>query len=222
MTARLPPPRRRGLLALLCVAGLHLVFLSWLTRPVAPRKSSPAGVTVTLRLLPLAEPRIERPPVNLPERRAPRKPDPIAPRQPAAITQSNVPTARPAMPANADAITDPATTAAAATEAAPSPQPAASQPPRPLDLNLPRGYSLKPDARNPAIDDPRATTARLTPEQRMAGALDTREIQDRLSDGSLRIRRGAECLIVKPARTGQLFAMDPSAARAPGTVSQCP
>lgn len=210
--------RRRGWMALLCVLALHLVFLALLSRPTALRQAPPMPVSVTMRLFPLAEPPPERP---TPRERA----EPDKSRQPAAITQAIVPPARTRVPAKPGALGDPGATAATAAitpaHAAPPPEMPASQPPRPLDLTLPRGISQRPDARNPAVDDPLANTARLTPEERMARAFDQRETEERLGDGSVRLRRGADCVIVTPARTSQLFPTDPSAARVPGTAHGC-
>ena len=72
------------------------------------------------------------------------------------------------------------------------------------------------------VDDARANTARLTPEQRLAAALDTRVIEEDLGDGRRRIRQGANCVIVKPARIGQLTPFDEAAARMPALVGECP
>ncbi len=108
-------------------------------------------------------------------------------------------------------------------EAAASPPDApASQPPRPLDLTLPRGYATRPGARNPAIDDPRANTARTAPEQRMTAALDTRVIEEDLGDGRRRFRQGDKCVIVRQSRIGQLMPFNDAAARSPSLVGACP
>jgi len=98
----------------------------------------------------------------------------------------------------------------------------ASQPPRPLDLTVPRGFDTRGVARQPALDDPRANTARLTPEQRMARALDTRVVEESMEDGRRRFRQGASCVIVTPSRMAQLQPFDDAAARTPSTVSACP
>ena len=72
------------------------------------------------------------------------------------------------------------------------------------------------------VDDARANTARLTPEQRLAAGLDMREIEEDFGDGRRRIRQGANCVIVKPARIGQLTPFDEAAARMPALVGECP
>ena len=224
----LPRPRRSGpvALALTAVAALHLGFLSLLGRPSAKQEAPRRPVAVTFRLLPQVdrqrEPRADRAPDPPPARPAARDPSLGNVRQPAAITPANAPSARAATPASSREFGAPGAMAAAApVEASPLAEPPASQP-RVLDLNLPRGYSQRLEGRNPVVDDPRANTAKRTPEQRMAGAFDTREIQEQLGDGRWRVRRGAHCAILTPARTSQIFPMEPSAARVPGTWSECP
>jgi hypothetical protein len=74
----------------------------------------------------------------------------------------------------------------------------------------------------PQGDDPRANTARTTPEDRLVAALDTRVIEESFGDGRRRIRPGADCVIVTPSRIGQLMPFNDAAARTPATVGACP
>ena len=206
--------RRRRLAALLAVIACHvLVYLLLRSSTWHAQRSEPPPRTTTLRLLPWLAP----PPSTSP--RSSREPAATAkqprPAAPAAITLS--------APAAISLPTPDATQAQA--DAAPLPAlPAlpASQPPRPLELTLPRGYATRPDARTPALDDPRASNARTTPEQRMAAALDTRVIEEDLGDGRRRIRQGDKCVIVQPSRIGQLMPFNDAAARSPSLVGACP
>lgn len=97
-----------------------------------------------------------------------------------------------------------------------------SGPARALDLRLPFRNPTRPTARNPLLDDPRAHTARTTPEQRMTTSFDTRVIRETLNDGRLRVRQGDSCVIVSPARAGELFAADGTGRSPPSTVVACP
>ena len=75
-----------------------------------------------------------------------------------------------------------------------------------LNLSLPRGASAPWRPRNPALDDPRSNTARLTMEQKLANAMDGDGSwqMERLDNDRIRYRRGDECLLVTRSRAGQL------------------
>jgi len=190
------------------VIGFHvalcLVLRGSIVAPVRPT-DRPAQTPTTLRLLPWRQ---------APQTTTEAKSTPPArgPRAPAAIS----------VPAPSMVVPDAPAAALTQADAAPLPALPASQPPRPLDLTLPRGWATRPDARHPATDDPRANTPRLTPEQRMAGAFDTQVIEEPMEDGRRRIRRGADCVIVTPSRIAQLMPFNDSAARTPSLVSACP
>ena len=198
----------RRLVVGLGVIGFHVALFVLLrgstgvpTRPTG----RPAQPPTTLHLLPWR-------PVPQTTIAATTTPPARVPRAPAAIS---VPAPSMAVPKAPAAPLTPA-------DAAPLPALPASQPPRPLDLTLPRGWATRPDARHPATDDARANTPRLTPEQRMAGAFDTQVIEEMMEDGRRRIRRGADCVIVTPSRIAQLMPFNESAARTPSLVSACP
>lgn len=146
-----------------------------------------------------------------------------------ATEAKTTPSARGPRAAAAISVTAPSTavqqrSAAAPTQADASSLPAlpASQPPRALDLTLPRGFATRSGARNPALDDARANSAHLTPEQRMAETFDTRVVEEAMGDGRRRLRQGANCVIVTPSRIAQLMPFNDSATRTPSMVSACP
>jgi hypothetical protein len=198
------------------VIGFHLALYLLLRGSVGgPERqaSRPTQAPTTLRLLPWRQPTPQQAPdASTPAAQATQARAPRVPRAPAPIT-----TAAPA--ATGTPAPSPAPTQA---DAAALPALPASQPPRPLDLSLPRGWATRPDARHPAIDDPRANTPRLTPEQRMGRTFDTQVIEEQMEDGRRRIRRGADCIIVAPSRTAQLMPFNDAAARTPSLVSACP
>lgn len=201
---------RHGLIALLCVIALHAGLYALLRGSAGWRVRhaiEPARAPITLRLLPWREPLAPRAP---PES----KPMPTPMPTPADRPRSS----RAAITITPSAWAPPMAQA----EASPVPDLAASQPPRSLDLTLPRGYASRPGARNPAIDDTRAITARTTPEQRMTSALDTQVIEEDFGDGRRRFRQGANCVIVKQSRIGQLMPFNEAAARTPSLVGACP
>lgn len=209
---------RHGLIALLCVVALHAGLYALLRRSTGWRlrhATEPACAPVTLRLLPWRKT--------------------LAQRAPAEPEQMPTPANRPLTARAAITITPPTSTAVSAVSAVNAgravnaqaetstlPELAASQPPRSLDLTLPRGYADRPGSRNPALDDARAITSRTTPEQRMAAALDTRVVEEDLGDGRRRFRQGANCVIVKQSRIGQLMPFNEAAARTPSLVGACP
>jgi len=202
-------PRLRLVVGLGVIAfhvALYLLLRSSVGAPLR-QAGRPTQLPATLRLLPWrpvpAPPTTTGTRATLPEHQH---------RAAGAITATLPST--PAMPA-----TSPAPTRA---DAAPPPALPASQPPRALDLSLPRGFATRPDARHPAIDDPRANSAHLTPEQRMARAFDTQVTEEPMEDGRRRIRRGDDCIIVAPSRVAQLMPFNDAATRSPSLVSACP
>jgi hypothetical protein len=208
--------RRRGAVALLLVIAIHLALWGWLGSSADWRRARDNPATskapVTLRLLPWREPARSKPTLDADatarSRSAPR---PIGAPPRARIDATT--TAAPAIGQQADAITAPSPPASQALPA--------SQPP-PLNLALPPDELRRARSRNPAVDDPRTNTVRTTPEQRMATTLDTRVIEEDLGDGRRRLRRGDDCVIVKPSRIGQLMPFNEAAARTPALVGACP
>ena len=197
-------------IALLVVVTLHVMLgalMVWVAKRPATKPTPPTRVTLTLR------PSM-RPPVPAPAIRV--SPDAATPSR--RIAAAPVP--RPTDSHSPQSITPPLEGRSEA--AASPPDTPASQPPRPLDLTLRRSDVTRPGARNPAIDDPRANTARTTPEQRMTATLDTRVIEEDLGDGRRRFRQGDQCVIVQPSRIGQLRPFDDAAARSPSLVGACP
>ena len=111
--------------------------------------------------------------------------------------------------ASPQAITPPVATplpALAEASAVPASQSAAA----PLNLALPGRNRAAPaagyDERNPALDDPRSNTPKPTLESRIVAALGGSDqiTEYRLEDGSLRLKRGNSCVVVRPNRDGVL------------------
>ena len=141
----------------------------------------------------------------------------------------------PAMaPVRAQAITWPL----AAPESAPAPGPdespgaaPAPAPATPLNLALPgpaRGASApwrdRSYQRNPALDDPRSNSPKPTLESRIAAALGGSDqiTEYRLEDGSVRLRRGNSCVMVRPNRASTLDPFNASAQFRPRLIdSRC-
>jgi hypothetical protein len=87
------------------------------------------------------------------------------------------------------------------------PQPAQSATPAaPLNLNLPRSASAPWRQRNPALDDPRSNSAKLTMEQKLSNAMggDGSWVEERVDLDTVRYRRGGECIQAIRSRAGQL------------------
>ena len=198
--------------ALVAVLALHALLFAVLTRSWTHPSTVSAATRVTLRLIPALAADRQQPPPGA----EPRAATAVAKASPRRTTSPAPASIRDASPLEA------ATAIHAPGDGAVAPALPASQPPRQLDLNLPRGWATRPGARHPAIDDPRTSTARLTPEQRMAGALDTQVIEEPMEDGRRRIRRGADCVIVVPSRIAQLMPFNEAAARTPSQVTACP
>jgi hypothetical protein len=199
--------RRAALVAVLAAHAALFTLLghSWMLRP------PPNAARVAVRLIPTPTPVRPRPPaVPAPRTTSPlpsihpgRAP-PVAPAP--ALVEPPVSVDGPGMASGGITVT---------------PEAPASQP-RPLDLSVRRGSPVSPEARNPALQDPRSNTARTTPEQRMSAAFDTHVIEESLGDGRKRIRQGSSCVIVTPSRAAQINPLDEQSARTPSLVSACP
>lgn len=118
---------------------------------------------------------------------------PVVPRSPGAL-------ARPSPPKPQVVAAPQATTWAAVAESA------ASEPPRALDLSLPRAQTAtaRPTMKHQLLDDPRANTPRASVESRVAavagGSVMTEE---RLDHIVTRVRQNGECIEVHVSRDAQ-------------------
>jgi hypothetical protein len=160
-----------------------------------------------------------------------------APRPNAAPPQP-LPTARPSLP-TAPALPVPSLPPAspqAITLPAPEPAPAAAETPvapslpasaATLNLALPgrtRGASAPwLSERNPALDDPRSNSPKPTLESRIAAALGGSDqiTEYRLEDGSVRLKRGNSCVVVRPNRASALDPFNASAQIRPRLLDRC-
>ena len=109
-----------------------------------------------------------------------------------------------------------------------TPPPSATAPPTvaPLDLTLRRGASPAPMSRSPAslaTQDSRANSERASFGDRLADALGGSETrsEENLGDGRIRLRSGADCVIVQESRAGQLDPMSQTTRPAPRAVKPC-
>lgn len=155
---RPPPAPKHRWIARGLVLGLHAAVLLAIWAHKTPRDAAPGERRLTtVRLL-------------LPQPTRQAMPTPVAPRVPPAARLTPAPRpladSPPADTPSPIAAPEPAPAAAAAPPEAPP------QPPRmTLRLTLPPGYAASSAAaRNPALDDPRSNTPRLTLEDRIADA----------------------------------------------------
>ena len=222
---RLPPtltrPTSKTSLALL-VVGLHALLLlgawrlqAWQDRGLPAQSQAP--LIVWLQAAPRPD---ARPTRALP---VPRPALPATPAQPL-----------PAMaPARAQAITWPLPAPEPAPTPAPAESPVAAPAPAhaaPLNLALPsrqrgasapwRGAGVE---RNPALDDPRSNSPKPTLESRIAAALGGSDqiTEYRLEDGSVRLKRGNSCVVVRPNRASTLDPFNASAQFRPRLIDRC-
>lgn len=107
----------------------------------------------------------------------------------------------------------------------PPPEPAAPVASAPLNLVLPRAPQAPwRNGRNPALDDPRANTARVrTIEDRIAGVLGGSDqiTEEHLADGSVRFRRGPSCVIARPNRAQAIDPFNASVSPKPRLIDSC-
>ena len=212
------------------VALLHLLLWVVLTQRPLQTMRPQVPQRVTLRLLPeLARAVPPRPAPPAP----PAAPVPLVPRLPPLPRVSPLPRVTADIPAaQPRAVAPPGTADPEPATQAPGPQPitvpveppqaAASQ--SPLDLLWRRpAHRATDSARNAALADPRANTARATPAERMARTLgsDTRLTEEARADGTVRVRQGSTCVDLKTARASQLFPFEPGAQRTPRLVESC-
>ena len=218
--------RRRDILILGAVAGVHLLFYTLLTRSVSDSRTQKAPTRPALVILTLQWPSARRldpaAPSESPTHDAAARPPRVSQSQPNFAPAVDPPVLRdvenPAPHNSPQAITLPRGQADAATPV----EPPASQPP--LNLTLRPGFATQPGARNPALDDPRVNTDRSASVDRMAATLgtDDRTTEENLGGGRRRIRRGNDCVIVSPSRVGELMPFNDAAVRSPSLISKCP
>lgn len=177
--------------------ALTVRLLRWAPPPELPRPQTAAT--------PPATPPLKRPAPN--ERQA--RPDPARP--PASDTLQAI-----TLPA------EPSAPAAAQTAA-----PAASAPPPPLNLALPRGASAPWRAgRNLALDDERSNTPKLTLEQKLAEAMGGSGpwVEEPIDADHRRLKRGNTCIYLQRSRAAQLDPFNPAYRALPwqaGTPTRC-
>ena len=120
---------------------------------------------------------------------------------------------------------EPAPVPAESPFSAPTPAPAA-----PLNLALPgaaRGASAPwRDPKfegNPALDDTHSNNPTPTLESRIAAALGGSDqiTEHRLEDGSVRLKRGSSCVVVRPNRASALDPFNASARARPRLLDRC-
>jgi hypothetical protein len=178
---------------------LHFALVGWLLRAPAwsdRETSAPDQQPLQVRLWwasPSPQPaapaqRVQRPQLSVPDQQEnPRPMKPQAGTGPAAAPPS--------------AMTD----APAATTAVPG-MPSEPTIAAPLNLTLPRSASAPWRQRNPALDDPRANSTRMTMEQKLANAMggDGSWVMERVDLNTIRYRRGNDCVQLTRSRAGQL------------------
>ena len=125
------------------------------------------------------------------------------------------PPARVEMPDAKQAITPPA----------PPDEPREATAPRDtaLDLRLPRAASGAQPPSAQATNDPRSNSERKSFGDVLAGALgsDDKLIEEARGDGRLRVRKGASCVDVRPARGAELNPFEQSVRPIPRLVEAC-
>ena len=128
------------------------------------------------------------------------------------------PPARAALPDANQAVTPPAAPAPPDT-----PREAAATPATALDLRLPRAASAAPPPAAQATADPRSNSGRKSFSDVLAGKLgsDDRWIEEARGNGRLRVRKGASCVDVQPARAAELNSFDQSVRAMPRLVEAC-
>lgn len=101
----------------------------------------------------------------------------------------------------------------------------AAAPPRPtaLDLRLPRAASAPLSPAAQAVADPRANSVRKSFAEKLADALgrDERTTEEARGDGRIRVRKGADCVDVREARSAQLDPIGQSTRPTPRLAEAC-
>ena len=208
------PPAPKALPWLVLAA--HLAALLLVGQALTPHQrggTAAAPRPLWLRLLQEPDRAAAAPPPR--EVSPPMSAEPRPGRRVSATPQAPAPAA--AVP-SAEAITPPPAEPPIATR---TPEPPASAP---LDLRVaPSRQQARPPAAALAREDPRANTSRLGSEQRLSRTLGTdltlRESVD--PNGTRTFRRGADCVVARPARESQLNPFNQSMQPTPRLVDKC-
>ena len=207
---------------------LHVMLL-WLLTQSRPER---ADVKAAQATVPMALRWIETEVTALPRRLPKAVPDP-EPNKAAVRAPRQVSRAITTATSNSNSLTSlpPAVeTSQRPDSAALAPEAAAASSSRPgpatLDLRLPRGTAAVPPPPRPsslATQDGRANSARPSFGEKLAEALgsDDRRTEEGWGDGRIRIRQGADCVIVEESRAGQLDPMSQTTRPSPRGVKPC-
>jgi hypothetical protein len=202
--------------AALAVLGLHVLGVgiglrlgAWSDRHPPPSRQ-PA---LTVRLLRWA------PPPEQPRPQAAAMPPANQPLKRSAPTEPQTPpdAARPPPSDTLQAITLPAE------PGAPAGASAASAPPPPLNLALPRGASAPwRGGRNLALDDARSNSPKLTLEQKLAEAMGGSGpwVEEPIDADHRRLKRGNTCIYLQRPRAAQLDPFNPANRALPWQAGQ--
>jgi hypothetical protein len=210
-------PRRVPLGVLLGVLALHAVLLMLMLGLGIGRDRGPTPASEPPAVLWLLD---RRPPPEL----VSRDPTPVRPQtRPArAVTPP-----RPA-PGEPQAITLPAPAAEAPREAQRTTETASppAAPPTALNFALPRAASAAWRQRSPALDDARANTrvavnlATLV-DQALGGDPNGPIREEPLADGSVRFRRGSQCVVARPNKAQNIDPFNGSVLPKPRLLDPC-
>ena len=210
--------RRAPMPVLLAVLALHLLLLGLAAQLGVWRERGPLAAPSHPLMLWLLDAQAPRQPATAestptaPPRRS-RTPSPETPRsETQAITLPALPADAQAAPANTPDTREVPPAAGTATAA-------------PLNLALPRAASAPWRQRNPALDDARANTPRRTMETLIAQALGGDPYgaisEEHLADGSVRFRRGSQCVISRPNQAQNIDPYNGSVMPKPRLLDKC-
>ena len=213
--------------AVLPVLLLHGVLLGLLmqSRPEHREIKTETKPPMAVRFIEVAAPNAPATPTALraPDERT--QPTQLKP-QPPLVTAPAITAATPDTTPQAASTESAITQALSRTDTAPiavaPPRPASA----PLNLSLPSGSGTRPAARSPAslaTQDIRANSERVNFAEKLAQELgsDNRRTEENLGNGSIRVRSGADCVVVVESRAGQLDAMGQTSRPAPRGVKPC-
>jgi len=208
----MPRTRPARWLLLLPLALAHLLLALWLNgRHLATPRSTPLQALSIVRL-DMETPRPPPPKLQAPNVE-PRLPLPVV----VPIDPPRLDDLAPPPNAITPTQTDTPHSAAAADAARPAP----------LNLALPSAVPPAPAAsqpwRNPALADPRANTQRADYAARMADTLgtDTTLREQQLSNGTVRLRQGTQCVEVSESRIGNIDPFNNSMRPTPRVTHPC-
>ena len=209
------PPAPKALPWLVLAA--HLAALLLVGQALTPHeRGGTAAAPPPLWLRLLREPNHTGPAPPPREVIPPTSAEPRASRSVSAASQAPAPAAAAAPAPAAEAITPPPVEPPIAARI---PEPPASAP---LDLRVAPSRHPAPAAAM-AREDPRANTSRLGSEERMSRTLGTdlalRESAD--PNGTRTFRRGADCVVARPARESQLNPFNQGMYPTPRLVERC-